>query len=174
VSTYSTAPAQTAPSRPGTLKAAIILALVTGVAAIANGAMMLAAGAQLAKDLVVKTVSDLTGTTVDEAKELGGSFLQSQLDEIEKTMQTRAYLVIVSGVALVLFGLLMNKAATWTRVLVIISSVLVLGSSTIIVLDVTTSMMSALGWAAFLGSIVTIVMTSLSPNGRYAKALKQA
>jgi hypothetical protein len=173
VSTYSTAPVQAAPSRPGTLKAAIVLAIVTGVAAIANGAMMLAGGAKLAKDLVVQGVADLTGVSVDEAKAVGGALLESELKRIESAVQAKGYLVIVAGVALVLFGLLMNKAATWARVLVIICSVLTLGSSTIIVLDVTTSLMSALGWAAFLGSIITIVMTSLSANGRYAKALKR-
>jgi hypothetical protein len=173
VSTYSTAPTQAAPAKPGTLKAAIILALVTGAAAIANGAMMLSGGAQLAKDLLVKGVSDLAGVSVDEAKALGGAVLDAQLKEIENTMHTRAYLVMVAGGLLVLFGLFMFKAATWARVLVILSSVLTLGASTIVVLDVTTSLMSALGWTAFLGAIVTIVMTSLSPNGRYAKALKQ-
>jgi hypothetical protein len=174
VSTYPTTPARTAPAKkPGTLTAAIVLAVVSGIAAIANGAMMLAGGAQLAKDLVVKGVADLAGVSVDEAKALGGSFLDSQLKEIENTIHTRAYLLIVAGVVLALFGLLMYKAATWARVLVTIGAVLTLGSSTLVAADIATSLMAGLGWAAVLGSIVTIVVTWLSPNGRYAKALKQ-
>jgi hypothetical protein len=173
VSAYSTAPAQAAPSRPGTLTAAIVLAVVTGAAAIANAVVMLTGGAQLAKDLVVQGVADLTGKSVDEATALGGAYLQSELKRLENTVEARGFLVIVAAVLLVLFGLLMFKGATWARVMVIISSVLVLGTSGIVVLDVTTSMMAALGWAAFLGAVVTIVMTSLSANGRYAKALKR-
>ncbi|MEV4310818.1 hypothetical protein [Actinocrispum sp. NPDC049592] len=174
MSTYSTAPAGTVPAKkPGTLMAAIVLAVVSGAAAIANGAMMLAGGAQLAKDLVVQGVADLAGVTVDQAKDLGGSFLETELNQIESTVHTRAYLVIFAGAVMLLFGLAMGKAATWARVMVTIGAVLTLGASAIVALDVATSLMKGLGWAAALGAIVTIVVTWLGPNGRYAKVVKK-
>jgi hypothetical protein len=77
---------------------------------------------------------------------------------------------IGGGVALLVFGLLMRKAATWTRVLVTISAALTIVFSLIIVGDETTPTMAGLAMLAMLGGIVAIVLTWLPANGRYAKA----
>jgi hypothetical protein len=181
VSTYPTTPAYSgqaagaAPSMPGTLKAALGVTIVAALAAIVNGIMIMTGGTELAREIGAKAVSILTGESTDAILAGGGTILDVATDAAASTLQTRAYMLIVPGALLLLFGLLMTKAATWARVMVTISASLLLLLAGIISLDTTggTGTMLAIGWVATLGSIAAIVLTWLSPNGRYAKARKQ-
>jgi hypothetical protein len=182
VSTYPTAPAQgqrteAAPAKPGTLTAAVGIAAVSGLAAVVNGAMTLAGAKDIAKELAAKAAAVAADALGGLPSDLGvdtSKVYDGAAELIVPTIQSRAYMVLVFGAALLLFGVFMRNAATWARVLVTISAVLTLGISGLIALDLGTGLMIALGWVAVLGSVVTIVMTWLSPNGRYAKARKQA
>jgi hypothetical protein len=178
VSTYPTAPAQgqstgAAPSKPGTLTAAVVIAVVAGLAAVVNGAMTLAGGMDLARQLAAKAV-DTVGGLPDLGADANNQILDAAATAALGTIQSRAYMVLVFGAALLLFGVLMRNAATWARVLVTISAVLTLGVSGLIALDLGTGLMIGLGWVAVLGSVLAIIVTWLGPNGRYAKARKQA
>ncbi|MET0237822.1 MAG: hypothetical protein ABW224_24500 [Kibdelosporangium sp.] len=181
MSTYPTTPAYSgqqavaAPSMPGTLKAALGVTIIAALAAIVNGIMIITGGDQLAKEIGAKAVSILTGDSVDAILAEGGGILDIATEAAKSTLETRAYMLIIPGALLLLFGLLMTKAATWARVMVTISAALLLLFAGLISLDTSggTGTMLAMGWIATLGSIVSIVLTWLSPNGRYAKARKQ-
>jgi hypothetical protein len=181
VSTYPTAPAHggynttAAPaSKPATLLAAVAISVISGLAALTNGVLMLTGGAKLAADMAAQSLADIAGVSVEEARATAGLALDAALGEVQSTIETRAYIAIVFGGALALFGFLMRNAATYARVLVTITAVLAAGISMIVALDVSTSLMAGLAWVAVLGSLISIVMTWLSPNGRYAKARKKA
>jgi hypothetical protein len=181
VSTYPTAQAQggyntaaAAPSKPGTLMAAIVVAVLAGLAAVVNGVTMLAGGAELAKDVMAEGLADIAGVTVEEVRATMGDTLGLGLDELQGRIEFKAYIVLVFGAALLLFGVFMRNAATWARVMVTISAVLAAGFSTVIAADVVTPMMKGLGWAAVVGGLLAIVLTWLPANGRYAKAVKKA
>lgn len=174
VSTYPTAPAQgqrtgTAPARPGTLTAALLITVLVGLAEIVNGIVILTGGMDLATKLAAKSMDILN---VDLGANLNNQLLQDSAQVIQSGLQARAYILIVFGAAMLLFGLLARNAATWARVLVTISAVVTMGISGFIVIDVNTTIMMILGAVAALGSIVAIVVTWLGPNGRYAKARK--
>lgn len=181
MSTYPTTPAYSgqtagaAPSMPGTLKAALGVTILAALAAIVNGIMILTGGEQLAREIGAKAVSILTGESTDVILAGNSAILDVAAEAAKSTLETRAYMLIVPGALLLLFGLLMTKAATWARVMVTISASLLLLLAGIISLDTTggTGAMLAIGWVATLGSIAAIVLTWLSPNGRYAKARKQ-
>lgn len=174
MSTYPTAPAQgqrtgTAPARPGTLTAALLITVLVGLAEIVNGIVILTGGMDLATKLAAKSMDILN---VDLGANLNNQLLQDSAQVIQSGLQARAYILIVFGAAMLLFGLLARNAATWARVLVTISAVVTMGISGFIVIDVNTTIMMILGAVAALGSIVAIVVTWLGPNGRYAKARK--
>jgi hypothetical protein len=147
------------------LTAAIGVIVVTALAAIVNGVMIATGGTELIKDILVD--AGLSDAELEMAAQLGG---YSTLDEFVDTFAMRGYLALGGGVALLVFGLLMRKAATWTRVLVTISAALTIVFSLIIVGDETTPTMAGLAMLAMLGGIVAIVLTWLPANGRYAKA----
>jgi hypothetical protein len=181
VSTYPTAPAQgrttagVAPEKPGTLKAAVGIAVVTALAAVANGALTLVGGKDLAKELAQKAADSIGGLPdIGLGAGVNDKILDVAATEALSSIQTRAYITIVFGALLLLFGLLMGKAGTGPRVMVTISAVMAMGISFIIILDIGTTLMLALGWVTVIGAVVTIVVTWLGPNGRYAKARKQA
>ena len=174
MSTYPTAPAQgqrtgTAPARPGTLTAALLITVLVGLAELVNGIVIVTGGMDLANKLAAKSMDILN---VDLGANLNNQLLQDTAKEMQSGLQARAYILIVFGAAMLLFGLLARNAATWARVLVTISAVVTMGISGFIVIDVNTTLMMILGAVAALGSIVAIVFTWLGPNGRYAKARK--
>jgi hypothetical protein len=178
VSTYPTAPAQgqstgARPAKPGTLTAAVIIAVGAGLAAVVNGAMTLAGGKDLAKEVAAKAVDAVGGLPdLGLGADANNQILDAAATAAQSTIQSRAYMVLVFGAALLLFGFLMRNAATWARVMVTVSAVLTLGVSGLVALDIGTSLMIGLGWVAVLGSILAIIVTWLGPNGRYAKAHK--
>ncbi|TCO58245.1 hypothetical protein [Actinocrispum wychmicini] len=174
MSTYPTTPAQgnrtgAAPVRPGTLKAAVLIAVVVGLAEVVNAVVMLTGGMDLAAKLAAKGLDILN---LDLGADLNNQVIKEAATQMQSTLQGRAFILLVFGVGMLLFGLLMTKAATWARVLVTIFAALTLGMSGFVLLDVNTTLMMVLGAVATLGAIVSIVTTWLGPNGRYAKALK--
>lgn len=88
------------------------------------------------------------------------------------TFETRGYLALVAGAALLVFALAMLKAAKWARIMVTIAAALSIVFSLVILADETTSTMALLSVVTMLGSVVAIVLTWLPANGRYAKSLR--
>jgi hypothetical protein len=177
VSTYPTTPTQghtstgAAPQRPGTLTTAVVLAVVAGIAAIGNAVIMLTGGAKLIAELAAKELGDVTAGLGDLGVDTN-SVMNAAAAAVEDTFKSRSYVALVSGAALLLFGLAMINAATWARILVTIFAVPALGISGIVALDLATGLMKALGWVGVLCSILVIIFTWLGPNGRYGKAYK--
>jgi hypothetical protein len=175
VSNYPDMAARTAPARParrpGTLTTAIVFTVLAGVAAIFNGVLIITGGRELIKELLTSSAGLPEGSFTEEDLSQLGELAGVSLDDLEATMSTRAYLVLASGVGLVLFGLAMYQAAKWARILVTLSAVGAMLFSLVIVADVTNSTMAILCLAAILGGLVAVVLTWLPANGRYAKAL---
>jgi hypothetical protein len=94
----------------------------------------------------------------------------SSLDDFESTFAMRGYLALGAGVVLLLFALLMRKAATWARALVTVAALLTAAFAGIIIADDTTTTMAMLSLVTVLGAVLTIIFTWLPANGRYAKA----
>lgn len=158
--------------RPGMLVAAVGVVVVTALAAIVNGILIATGGKELVRDLLVQAglPESVTEADLDAFAELAG---EGSLDEIVSTFTTRGWLTAAAGAALLIFGLLMMKAAaTWARVLVTVSAAFTMIFSLVILGDETTTTMAGLSMLATLAAIVAIVFTWLPPNGRYAKALK--
>lgn len=155
--------------RPGVLTAAISVIVATALAAIVNGVVIATGGPELVKDILEGSgvPAGLSDADLELAVQLSG---YASLDDFMSTFEMRGYLSLAGGVALLVFGLLMRKAATWARVLVTVSAVSVMAFSAIIVADETTSLMAGLSLLAILGGVCTIVLTWLPANGRYAKA----
>jgi hypothetical protein len=179
VSTYPTTPTQAAgvaPSKPGTLTAAVLVAVVAGLASVLNGVLILAGLTELSRDLGAKAVSIVTGASVEQVKSAGGALLNLAAEEAKNQLSFRGYTVLAFGVLVLLFGFFMRNAATWARVLVTISAALMLVFSGAIATDAEagTGAMVALGWVGVLGGVLAIVLAWLPANGRYAKAVKQA
>jgi hypothetical protein len=180
VSTYPTVPTQSgqstvsAPSKPGTLKAAMFVAIAAGLAAIVDGVLILAGGIELAKEVSISALAQESGISIEEATQTaGGAILDVVAKEVQSTLASRAYMALVFGGLLLVFGLLMNKGALWARILVTITGVLTVLFAGRIATDVGTTVMLALGWVAALAALVAIVLAWLPANGRYAKAIKQ-
>jgi hypothetical protein len=157
--------------RPGLLTSAIGIVVVTALAAIANGVLIATGGKELVKELLENAagVGQLTDADIEFAATLGG---YESLDAFVSAITMRGYLVAGAGIALLLFGVLMRKAATWARVLVTISSVAVMLFSGVVLADETNGTMAGLSMLAILGAILSIIFTWLPANGRYAKALR--
>ncbi|WP_063758458.1 hypothetical protein [Kibdelosporangium aridum] len=183
MSTYPTTPTgqhagypmAAAPTKPGTLWAAVVVTVLAGLSAVAYGVITLAGGVELAREIGAKAVSIVTGESVEAILAEGGSFLEAATTVAQGTLEVRAYLLIVPGALLLLFGLLMGKASTAVRVLATIAAAFTLLFGGIVGLDseAATTIMSISSWLAALGAIACIPLMWLSPNGRYAKALKQ-
>ena len=171
MSAISATPTSTAAvRRPGLLTAAIGVVVVTALAAIANGVIIATGG----KDLLTQALENaglggLSDADLDLAAQLAG---YDSLDGYLNTFAMRGYLVLGGGVLLLLFGILMRKAATWTRVLVTITAVLTMVFSLMVVAGDTTTAMAGLGLLAVLGGIVSIVFVWLPAVGRYGKAVR--
>lgn len=168
-----TTPAST--TRPTTLTAAIAVAVLTALAAIANAVIILTGGLDLVKEVgneIVAAELGISEAEVQEALDFVGPAAEQFYVDAQSTFQTRAFLILICGAALLLFGLLMRKAATAMRALVTVAAALTIVFAAIIATDAGTGAMIGLGWAAVAGSLVTIMLTWLPANGRYAKAAK--
>lgn len=168
----SSAPASS--TRPASLTAAMGAVILSGVAAIATAVVILAGGLDLVKELGNDLAAKELGVSAAEAQETLtnlGLPMEDLYTEWQSTFQTRAYLMLVLGAAMVVFGLLMRKAATWARVLVTIVAVLTAGFGFVVATDVASTMMLALAWVAVLAGLVGIILTWLPANRRYAKAI---
>lgn len=160
-------------ARPATLIVAVGAAILAGLAAIVNGALVVldAAG------VLVTAVSELTGQSVEQAEAaLGGpEAVEAMLDGDDAgPLFVRAYAVLISGALLLIFGLLMRKAATWARVMVTIAAVATAGFSLLVASlpDEGTDLMVMLGWIGVPVALIALVTTWLPANGRYAKAVR--
>lgn len=149
--------------------AAIGVAVVTALAAIVNGVIIISGGKELIKELLEN--AGLTGVS-DSDLELASQLLgYDSVDGLVSAYTTRGYLVAGAGVALLLFGLCAMKAATWARIMVTISSVAVMLFSVVVLADETTSIMAGLSLLAILTGILSIIFVWLPAVGRYKKAL---
>jgi hypothetical protein len=149
-------------------------AVVAALAAIVNGAMVVFNSA----GVVVTAVAEESGQSAEQVEAaLGGmdsiKTMIAESDELAPLF-TRAYAVLISGALLLIFGLLMRKAATWTRVMVTIAAVATAGFSLLVasIPEDSTNLMVMLGWIGVVAAIVTLVTTWLPANGRYAKAVR--
>ena len=169
VSALPVTPSVDAPARrPGTLVAAIGVAVIAALASILNGIMIATGGTELVRDLLVKAgmPPEMSDGDLELAVQLVG---YESLDDFVGTFEMRGYLAVAAGAALLVFALLMRKAATWARTLVTVASLGTILFSIIIVGDETTGMMAGLAMLTILGSVLVIVLTWLPANGRYAK-----
>jgi hypothetical protein len=177
VSSYPETTSRPAPAnvaRPATLLVALGAAVVAALAAIVNGAMVVLNSAGVA----VTAIAEETGQTAEQVEaQLGGTeavkTLIAESSELDPLF-TRAYAVLISGVLLLVFGLLMRKAATWTRVMVTIAALATAGFSLLIasIPEDGTNLMVMLGWAGLVVALIAIVATWLPANSRYARAVR--
>jgi hypothetical protein len=151
------------------LTAAISIVVVTALAAIVNGVIIITGGKELIKELLEGAgLSGVSDADLDLASQLLG---YDSTDDLVSAYTMRGYLVAGAGVALLLFGLCMMKAATWARVLVTISAAGVMVFSGVVLGDETTPVMAGLAMGAILTGILSIIFVWLPPVGRYKKAL---
>jgi hypothetical protein len=148
---------------------AVTVVVVTALAAIINGVIIITGGKELIKELLEG--AGLTGVS-DSDLELASRLLgYDSVDGLVSAYAMRGYVVAGAGVALLLFGLCMMKAATWARIMVTISSVAVMLFSVLVLADETTSLMAGLALLAILTGILSIIFVWLPAVGRYKKAL---
>jgi hypothetical protein len=159
-------------NRPGTLKAAMVFAVIAGVAAIANGIMILAGGRDLIMDILASSAGLPEGSFTEEDLSLLEGVSGSSMADLESTLATRAYLVLAFGLLLVLFAALMHKAAGWARAAATLSAALTLVFSGVIIADATTPPMALLCMTAILGTLIAAILIWLPANNRFAKAAR--
>lgn len=161
-------------SRPGTLFAAIGVAVVSAVAGILEGVLFFAGGRELALDLAAKAIATITGGTPESVKADGGALLAASVDEVQATLQARAVVAIVFGVLMLVVTLLMLGGSTWSRVLVTIAGLLNAGVALRIATDIegSTGAIRGSAWAAVATGVLVVVLAWLPANNRYAKARK--
>ncbi len=170
MSAYPVTPERSAARRPGTLTAAIVVTVLTAVASIVNGIMIATGGSDLIKDILTDAglpADMVSDAMLESAVQIAG---YTSLDDFESTFAMRGYLALGAGVALLLFALLMRKAATWARALVTVAALLAAAFAGIIIADDTTTTMAMLSMVTILGAVLSIIFTWLPANGRYAKA----
>jgi hypothetical protein len=163
-------PERSAARRPGTLTTAIVIAVLTAIASVVNGLLIATGGSDLIKDILADSglpAEALTDANLESAVRIAG---YTSLDDFESTFAMRGYLALAAGVLLVLFALLMRRAATWARAMVTVSALLALAFGGVIVADETTTTMAMLALVTVLGAVLTLIFTWLPANGRYAKA----
>lgn len=170
----SAGPASATSARPATLLVAIGAAVVAALAAIINGAMVVFDKT----GYVVTKLAEETGLAADQVEaRLGGTEAIKAMTESDdfQPVMTRNWAVLICGVLLLVFGILMYRAAaTWTRVLVTIFALGTAGFSLLIasIKEDATDMASLLGWIALAVGVIALVLTWLPANGRYAKAVR--
>ncbi|RBM10535.1 hypothetical protein DI005_35635 [Prauserella sp. PE36] len=154
-------------SRPGTLLAAIVVAVAGGLATVVNGILMATGGDDLAIDILASAL----GEPAESIRAAGADFVVA---EVADTLSGRGTMALAFGGGLLVFGLLLARAALWARILVTIFALLTVLIAGRVVTDDGTGTLIALGVAGLLCALVTIVLAWLPANGRYAKALKNA
>ncbi|MFE0024641.1 hypothetical protein [Amycolatopsis sp. NPDC059021] len=168
------APAAQRPGRPGVLFAALGVAVLSALAAIVDGVMIMSGGRELAADLAAKVVASVTGESADAVKAGGGMLFDAAVEQAQSSLQVRGVMTIVFGVLLLICAALMQGAAAWARVLVTLTALL----NALIALRVATDdeggtgAMQGVAWLAVATAIVAIVLAWLPANHRYAKARK--
>jgi hypothetical protein len=140
------------------------VAVVVALAAIVHAIVILTGG----EDLIKKAAANELGLSAEEAALLDSVDIPSSVGQ--DVFNNRAYAVLVCGILLLVFGLLMRKAAMWARILVTLTALGAAGMSLIIVRDITTGLMAALGWVTIIGAVVAIVLAWLPAHSHYAKA----
>lgn len=152
------------------LTAAITVAVLTALASIANGLILITGGNELLKELLEGAgLSGVTDADLELAAQLLG---YDSANDLVDAYFIRGWLVAGAGALLLVFGLCMMKAATWAQILVTISSVLVMLFAVVVLADETTPAMAGLALGAILGGILSIIFVWLPPVGRYRKALR--
>jgi hypothetical protein len=162
-------------SRPGTRTAAVGLAVVTALAAIVDASIILSGGLDLVKEVgneIIAAEFGVSRVEIAEMLDFAGPVVDEVYAEALRTFETRAYLVLVFGAALLASALLMRGAATTFRVLVTVTAAPTTVFAAVIATNVGTTAMTGLGWTAVLGGLVTIVTTWLPANGKYARAVR--
>jgi dolichyl-phosphate-mannose--protein O-mannosyl transferase len=145
---------------------------VTALAAIVNGIIIATGGKELIKQALENAgLGGLSDADLDMAAQVAG---YESMDDVLSAFTTRGYLVAGCGVLLLIFGVLMRRAATFARVMVTISAVLVMVFSLLVLADETTGTMAGLAMLAILGGVLSVVFTWLPANGRYGKAVRAA
>ncbi|MBK1785704.1 hypothetical protein [Prauserella cavernicola] len=164
---FAAGPVPSAPAvnRPATLLAALVAAAVGALATIGNAIVMRTGG----DDLAVEVLASALGRPPELISTMAPS---SVIADVSDTLSTRGTMALLAGVGLVVFALLMRKAATWSRVLVTIFAVLTGLIAGRVATDDGSTIMIVLGILGVLGAVAAIVLTWLPANGRYAKALK--
>jgi hypothetical protein len=158
------------PRRPGTLTTAIVLSALTAIASIVNGLIIATGGTDLIKNIMADSglpAEALTDANLESAVRIAG---YASLDDFESTFAMRGYIALAAGVLLLLFALLMRRAATWARWLVTVSALAAMVFGGVIVADETTTTMAMLSMLTILGALLSIIFVWLPANGRYAKA----
>jgi hypothetical protein len=154
------------------LVATISIVVVTALAAIVNGIITATGGKEVVKQAFENAgLGSLSDADLDTMAQLAG---YDSMDDVLSAFTMRGYLVAGCGVLLLIFGVLMRKAATFARVMVTISAVLVMVFSLLILGDETTGTMAGLAMLAIVGGILSIIFTWLPANGRYGKAVRAA
>ncbi|ALG06140.1 hypothetical protein AOZ06_03675 [Kibdelosporangium phytohabitans] len=165
-----------APSKPGTLMAALVTTALAGLLGVINSVYVLVVGGkEVAGQLIANVAADVTGQDANElavnaAKGIAGEALGDQVEG-------RAYLLLVPAALVLLFALMMNKASTGIRVTATIFAVITVAEAGWFSLDygsAAPTLMAVTGWGAAIVGIVAIVLMWLPANGQYAKALKRA
>ena len=161
-------------SRPGTLVAAICVAVVSGLAAVVDGVMFLAGGRDLALELAAKAIASVTGSSSDSVKLDGGVLLSASVDQVQRTVQARALVAIVFGVLLLVVGVLMLGGSVWSRLLVTLAALLNAGVAARIATDFagSTAAIRGVGWLAAVTGLLVVVLAWLPATNRYAEARK--
>lgn len=158
--------------RPGTLTTTMVFAILTAVAAIGNGIVILTGGKQLILDAVAGDAGLPAGIFTEEDYASFSDSAAGTLDDAASTFATRAYILLAMGVLLLVCGVLMNKAATWARVVVTIAAPLAMVFSVVVVADTSTPIMAGLALGTILFGLITLIMVWLPPNNRYAKSFR--
>lgn len=161
-------------SRPGTLLAAVGVAVVSALAAVVEGVLFFAGGRDLATDVAANAIAMITGGTAESVKADGGSLLAASADEVQNTLQARGIVAVVFGVLLLIVALLVLGGSTWSRVLVTIAGLLNAGVALRIATDIEggTGAIRGSAWLAVATGILVVVLAWLPANNRYAKARK--
>jgi len=172
VSSYAPTPAMTVarPARPMLLLIAMGAAVLGAAGAIAAAVQGLVGGRGLVEDLTQQIV-EAQGVTMADLQLLGGDAVNELLDDATATLHTRAIMLLVGGVALLVTASLTAKAAIWARVLTTIAAALCLIFCLVTVGDIASTGMNIAGRLGALGALLTIVLIWLGPINRYRKAL---
>ncbi|MGW4519860.1 hypothetical protein [Amycolatopsis sp. NPDC004378] len=168
------APVAAAPSRPGALPALVAVAVVSALAAIVDGVLLIAGGRDMALDVAARTIASITGASADSVKADGGALFEAALDEVQSMLQVRGGVAVFFGVVLLVWGLLALRGAVWVRVLLTLAALANAGVALRLATDVEggTAAVRGTAWLALATGLVAVVLAWLPAINRYAKARK--